>query len=810
MRREQVDHPIEVLDLSVRAYNSLKRAGINWASQVLSLTDDELLDIQGIGISTLGGIKIRLERYRKAMLVRPVQQQSTPPLTQADPAQVEPSPGDVSIDVLDLSARAHNCLIRSQVRTISQLAVLTDEQLLDIRNLGVGCLAEIRQKIEAYLQKHPEGRKLPTVSSEEQRPPPAPRYRPPLVPVELRARAAKLPLEDISVARLLLPSKDADFLSRCEISSVAMLMEQPADAFVPGSPVPERVNRYLQWLVRQDEKTWREEVAGQRISPMHSLLLEGETLDDLTTRWLEAIGERERRVLEGRFAGRTLEEIGQELGLTRERIRQLETRAIKRLKGVRLQLSVASLDALLAQALTDAGGLMTADEAREVLVETVTIGTADVAWSTWLLLNTSGQLQELSAEQLWGLASRPLHLVPVIRHCLTELHAAGVRPTSGDELLSHLTATELLEPLKGELDAAFVAACYRTMRLPSIPAQVPMPEQRLKLPTRQDVPPERGEPKGLSFKLYEWEQRLRPLVGQVELLGEIPLTAEETTDLAKAVDARLRKTKLSEVVSIFRRQYPCSLAVFLVAQGVYGYSGVDGYWPNVSRALGRNLHPGWTGQLGLLFETVLTDLGLPLFPDLGGHRFVTLILLHGGIPDYCLDDFFANMLQPGVTRARYAGMSAAELIEEWRWRASGRHVTDKPVLYFLEFGGLVAQDFCERCLEMARETAESGIVPEAAEVGLPPRVVSAYSRWIAEQDIAQVRREAGDRWGLRKPEVRADPWGEGILLELPPQQVPVMAIQADIAWQIQVGETMLSVPVRVRRSGFDWKTVPES
>ena len=50
--------------------------------------------------------------------------------------------------------------------------------------------------------------------------------------------------------------------------------------------------------------------------------------------------ERERRIVENRLGleGRTpqtLEELGRELGLTRERVRQLETRALKRL-GARL------------------------------------------------------------------------------------------------------------------------------------------------------------------------------------------------------------------------------------------------------------------------------------------------------------------------------------------------------------------------------------------------------------------------------------------------------------------------------------------
>ena len=55
---------------------------------------------------------------------------------------------------------------------------------------------------------------------------------------------------------------------------------------------------------------------------------------------LSELDERERRVLELRFGlgdkgeATSLEEIGRELGLTRERVRQLETKAMKRLHGM--------------------------------------------------------------------------------------------------------------------------------------------------------------------------------------------------------------------------------------------------------------------------------------------------------------------------------------------------------------------------------------------------------------------------------------------------------------------------------------------
>ena len=55
-----------------------------------------------------------------------------------------------------------------------------------------------------------------------------------------------------------------------------------------------------------------------------------------------------------------------------------------------------------------------------------------------------------------------------------------------------------------------------------------------------------------------------------------------------------------------------------------------------------------------------------------------------------------------------------------------------------------------------------------------------------------------------------DPWGEGVLLDFPPQQIPATMIYAEIAWQMSVDDDVTSMPVRARRSGFDWRTSPAS
>ena len=103
-----------------------------------------------------------------------------------------------------------------------------------------------------------------------------------------------------------------------------------------------------------------------------------------------------------------------------------------------------------------------------------------------------------------------------------------------------------------------------------------------------------------------------------------------------------------------QHDYPRAFAVYLVTQSIYGCQGGD-YWSEVIQVIG--LSSGYTWQVGQAFDEILENLGLPLFYDMRAekaHRYVSLILAHDGIPDYCLPDFFKNMLQLLVLSDQYA------------------------------------------------------------------------------------------------------------------------------------------------------------
>ena len=59
----------------------------------------------------------------------------------------QPVSDEISIDILDLSARAGHCLQRARIATISQLCAMTEEELYRIRNMGKKTVEEVKDML---------------------------------------------------------------------------------------------------------------------------------------------------------------------------------------------------------------------------------------------------------------------------------------------------------------------------------------------------------------------------------------------------------------------------------------------------------------------------------------------------------------------------------------------------------------------------------------------------------------------------------------------------------------------------------------
>uniref|UniRef100_A0A7C1FDK5 Uncharacterized protein n=1 Tax=Caldilinea aerophila TaxID=133453 RepID=A0A7C1FDK5_9CHLR len=303
--------------------------------------------------------------------------------------------------------------------------------------------------------------------------------------------------------------------------------------------------------------------------------------------------------------------------------------------------------------------------------------------------------------------------------------------------------------------------------------------------------------------LDEWEQRLRSQMGAIELIGELDLAPEEVQEIGRLIAVLIRSQGPPSAIRNLEQRYPATLAAFLVFQGGNSYHSDEkgDFWPGVCQAVGIPYAPSYTMELGQAFERICDQFRLT--HEFSGHRYVSAILGHGGIPARSLPDFFEHLLQPSITKPELATFSTTDLIQEWLTGSAQYHV-DKPILRFLEHGGKVAEDFVERCRQMARAWMKEGEFPTADELGLPVALVDAYHEWVTQSGL--VRSEAHSGLRLKKPVIALDPWGLGVYVVLPEQQIPAAQSLAESWWEVEADGAIDRIPVDARRVGMDLKT----
>lgn len=302
-----------------------------------------------------------------------------------------------------------------------------------------------------------------------------------------------------------------------------------------------------------------------------------------------------------------------------------------------------------------------------------------------------------------------------------------------------------------------------------------------------------------QLTLPDIEQCLARELNNVVLIGELSLTRDVVTDLADAIRGLVKRQGFAEATRILSRQYPCTLAVYLVAQGIYGYQAGN-YWPQLIETMGSDGVREW----GTIFRSFLQQHGLPTFQDLGGYTNLTPILVHGGIPDYSLPDFFQHVLDPLSDALANSNIDIEDSILETLVELARRASADRPIQHFLAHGGAFARDFVTRSVELARIFGERGVAPDPVEVGLPAWVVTRYAQWAATRP----RQRLGVIWRPQRPELWIEPWGDGLLIELPVQLLPEGA-RPKAYWEVEVDAVIRSRKVSALPKGRAWETMPD-
>jgi DNA-directed RNA polymerase alpha subunit len=444
--RIRSDIDLSSLELSVRPYNALRRAGIKTLGQLMLLSQEEIADIRHIGRKALAEIGELIEHYGHLVQI------------EREGAQVTLDTN--SIDALDLPEQAKTKLKQTGIETLEELAALSCERLLAEVGLWLGDI----QIIEQALAK----KNLALVVEEA-------RY--PMGDQDLMAIAKrkKIPLDQIPVERLALPEKWKILLVPANITTIGQLCQASEvvlqELYFPktSQTVAEirlRLNAYLAWLTEQD--FWETEILQQGISPVYLIELSQTSLDEMLDRLLNSLDtDRQRETIRLRWGlgttePRTLEEVGQLYSLTRERIRQIERQAMLLLHHPLRKRLVRLLLDFLRETLVQAGGVASTDYLAETLEDRVASATIDSRNAVRFLCSIHSQFIEVKKEDAWGLEGYPLKHVRKINRLMVKILANKYAPMSRGEILAEFKTAELYKELQEDVTDEFLNACIHS------------------------------------------------------------------------------------------------------------------------------------------------------------------------------------------------------------------------------------------------------------------------------------------------------------------------------------------------------------
>ncbi|MAK90675.1 MAG: RNA polymerase sigma factor RpoS [Oceanospirillaceae bacterium] len=119
---------------------------------------------------------------------------------------------------------------------------------------------------------------------------------------------------------------------------IAALLEKPVEDVKRMLKLNERVTSIDTPMGPSSDKSILDTIADERVNDPGEEL-QNQDIQSNLDRWIEELPEKQREVLSRRFGLRgyetsTLEDVGREIGLTRERVRQIQVEALKRLREI--------------------------------------------------------------------------------------------------------------------------------------------------------------------------------------------------------------------------------------------------------------------------------------------------------------------------------------------------------------------------------------------------------------------------------------------------------------------------------------------
>ena len=332
---------ISALPLSVRSQNCLRRADIHTIGAMMDYPADELINIRNMGKKSVDEIQSFVQalidgtgEYLLVEASERADNESTASQELEDGAvtvfidETGAVAQDIAIKDLQLSVRAKNSLTRNGYEFASQLVGITLEELMNLQNMGKKTAEEVLAYIAKISVKHGTGA------------------------VENESSASR---NDLATEMYAVYGEEESIWLREVLTIKAQFPEAMGETliyrlydsvFVRGT-VKAKILKVVEENGGEISKAALEEHLPQHLNNttiIEEILLELESIsavemgEVMIRRQYPSViqfvaqlqNDREREVLQARLAGKTLQEIGDQYGITRERVRQLMQKGLKK------------------------------------------------------------------------------------------------------------------------------------------------------------------------------------------------------------------------------------------------------------------------------------------------------------------------------------------------------------------------------------------------------------------------------------------------------------------------------------------------
>ena len=163
--------PIEKLGLSVRTINVLHRMEIYSIDQLLSASIENIYRQQHVGAKTIADIQDALSKVRTGEIDLDDLDSMDKKGLLKDAAFTEDQLQELSthsIDELGLSARPYNILMRAGLLSLDKVAILSEQDIEDLKGLGTASRREVLAGIAKWLNDNKSMSESPDCSTEQE------------------------------------------------------------------------------------------------------------------------------------------------------------------------------------------------------------------------------------------------------------------------------------------------------------------------------------------------------------------------------------------------------------------------------------------------------------------------------------------------------------------------------------------------------------------------------------------------------------------------------------------------------------------